>query len=97
MASTLTKKDLIEQISFSNDIVDGTKAGSARVLEIIISTIKAELKAGNTVDISGLCKFTTAIQAAKTGTAPGSNKPYSSPAKTVVKIKPSKALKDSVL
>lgn len=99
MAKNFTKQDLIDQIAFSTDIVGGTKAGASRVLDLIIGTINSELAQGNSVDVSGLCKFTVATQAAKHGTVPGSNPPrlYSSPAKRVVKIKPSKALRDRVL
>jgi len=93
----MTKKELIDQIAFSTDIVDGTKAGAGRVLDLIVGTINSELAQGNEVDISGLCKFTVATQKAKTGKVPGTDKTYSSPAKRVVKIKPSKALRDRVL
>ena len=93
----MTKKELIDQISFSTDIVDGTKAGAGRVLDLIIGVINSELAQGGNVDISGLCNFTTTMQPAKTGKVPGTDKIYNSPAKRVVKIKPSKALKDRVL
>lgn len=93
----MNKAELVEVVSHSTDLANSTKAEASRIVELIIETIKSELKKGNVVDVSGLCKFSTATQAAKTGTVPGTTKTYSTPAKTVVKIKASKPLKDAVL
>jgi len=92
----MTKKELIERISESNDIVEGTKAGASRVLALIIDTITEEVSKGNSVDISGLGKFYPHNQAEKTGTIPGTDKTYISPAKVVPKFKAAKAFKDAV-
>ncbi len=91
----MTKAELIEKVSFSTDLANSSKAEAGRIVELIISTIKSELQAGNSVDISGLCKFTVAKQAERSGTVNGVD--YVSPAKNVVRIKPSKPLSDSVL
>ncbi len=93
----MTKAELIEVVSHSTDLANSSKAEAGRIVELIISTIKTELQAGNSVDISGLCKFTIAKQAERSGTIPGTTKQYVSPAKNVVRIKPSKPLSDSVL
>lgn len=94
--SNFTKKELIERISESNDIVDGTKAGASRVLELIIDTVLEQVAKGSSVDISGLGKFYPHNQAEKTGTVPGTDKTYVSPAKVIPKFKASKAFKDQV-
>ena len=93
----MTKQELVEKVSLSTDLKTGTNAEASRVVELIIKTITDELVAGNDVNISGLCKFTVAEQAAKTGKVPGTDKTYTSPAKRVVRIKATKPLADAVL
>ena len=92
---TLTKAQLIEKLSFSTDLANSSKAEAGRIVDMIIDIVKTELQAGNSVDISGLCKFTIRKQAERSGTVNGID--YVSKAKNVVRIKPSKPLSDSVL
>jgi len=94
--TNFTKKELIERVSESNDIVDGTKAGAARVVELFIATVLEQVSKGNSVDISGLGKFYPHNQAEKTGKVPGTDKVYTSPAKVIPKFKAAKAFKDQV-
>jgi len=89
--NTFTKANLVERIVESNDIE--SKAAAKRVLELIIEVVKERTAAGDKVDISGLCSFKPTIQAARSGINQLTGKPYNSPVKKIVKIKPSASFK----
>ena len=89
----MTKKELIEQLSLSTDIVDGTKAGAERVLNLLTDIIVKEIQKGNEVNISGFGKFVPAIQKGRKGKIPSNGKPYSTSDKKVIKFRASKPLK----
>jgi DNA-binding protein HU-beta len=94
--SNYTKKELIEELSNHDDLIEGKKAGAKRVLDFVIETVLEQVSKGNSVDISGLGKFYPHNQAEKTGTVPGTDKTYVSPAKVVPKFKASVAFKTAV-
>ena len=94
MSTNFNKAALIECITLSTDIP--SKAAATRTVELIISTIKEQVAAGNQVDLSGLCMFKPAVQAARSGVSTLTGKPFSSPAKKVVKIRPSAQFKAAV-
>ncbi len=93
MATNFSKQDLIERMTESNDIE--SKAGASRILALVIDTIVEQVAAGNQVDVSGLCSFKPAVQAARTGIAVD-GKPYASEAKSVVRIKPAAKFRAAV-
>ena len=89
-----TKKDLVNDLA-ELDVIFETKKQARETIEFIIAKIKAEVVAGNKVNLSGLCHFKPAIQAEKSGGVPGKpDQIYLSPAKNVVRISPAKPFKD---
>jgi len=88
----MTKAQLVDALSLQADI--GTKAAATRTIEFVIATIKTELIAGNSVDISGLGKFEAKLQKGKTGTAMG--KAYTTSDKMVPKFRASNAFKTAI-
>ena len=98
--ATFTKKDLINRLVESNDIA--SKASASRTVELLFDTIKAEVAAGNNVNLSGFINLKTAIQEAKPtreGRNPATGKDMLIPAslaKNVVRIKPTAPFKTLV-
>jgi len=91
----MKKAELIIRLAELDDIE--SKAAATRIYDTLVDTIVAELKAGNSVELGQkLGTFKIAQQAAKTGTVPGTDKTYSTPAKNVVKFRPSAGLKREV-
>jgi len=94
MATNFSKADLIARMTESNDIE--SKAGATRILALIIDTITEEVSAGRQVDVSGLCSFKPAVQAARSGISNLNGEPYETPEKRVVRIKSAAKLDASV-
>jgi len=90
----MTKAQLVDALSLQADI--GTKAAATRTIEFVIATIKTELIAGNSVDISGLGKFEAKLQKGKTGTIPGTTKQYTTSDKMIPKFKAAAAFKTAI-
>lgn len=90
----ISKKELTSRLALSEDL--GTDASASRVLTLLIDTIKSELQAGNSVQISGLGKFSPALQKGKTGTVPGTTKSYTTQDKMVPKFKFAAPFKDAI-
>ena len=90
----MTKAQLVDKLSLESDI--GTKAAATRTIDFIIATIKEELIAGNTVDISGLGKFSARLQKGSTGKVPGTNDTYVTQDKMIPKFKAAVPFKDAI-
>lgn len=93
----LTKQELIEQFSLYETIASKAEAG--RIYDHLISIIKSNLTAGNSVALGndfGTLDIRTS--AARTGLVPGTTtgQTYSSPAKQTVRFKPSIVLKTAI-
>jgi len=89
----MTKAELINRIVEHDDIE--SKASADRLFTFIKSIIKDELVAGNEVKLGeDFGTFKLATQSAKSGNMNG--KAWKSPAKSVVKFRPSAALKSAV-
>lgn len=73
-----------------------TKKEAEKVISAFSDAVKSVLLKKDTVELVGFGKFETAIQKAKTGKVPGSDKTYKTADKMVPKFKPGKALKDEV-
>ena len=91
----VTKTDIAKALAKHENIKGGAK-GAKVVIEAVAAQIVAEVAKGNKVSIADFAIFTPADQAARTGTIPGTKKTYTTDAKTIVKIKPSKTFKDAV-
>ena len=91
----MTKRELIVRLTELNDIE--SKAAAGRVLDYLIDTITAEVTAGNEVALGqNFGKFVPSTQAARSGVNAMTGKPFDSPAKQVIKFKPSAALKRAI-
>lgn len=73
-----------------------TKKDAEKAIIAFTDTVKKVLVKRETVELVGFGKFETAIQKAKSGKVPGSNKTYKTSDKMVPKFKPGKALKDEI-
>ncbi|RAX52721.1 DNA-binding protein [Helicobacter sp. 16-1353] len=73
-----------------------TKKEAERAISAFSDAVRKVLVKKDTVELVGFGKFETAVQKAKTGKVPGSNKTYKTADKMVPKFKPGKALKDEV-
>ncbi len=89
----MNKTDLIESIATSAEI---SKAAAARALDATVESIKAALKAGDSVSLIGFGTFAVGERAARTGRNPRTGKSLNIKAAKVPKFRPGKALKDAV-
>ena len=91
----MNRNELINRMAESNDIASKAEAG--RTLDLIINTIATTIASGEEVylgqDFGG---FKPAIQAARSGNNTLTGGTYDSPAKQVIKYKPSSKIKDLV-
>lgn len=73
-----------------------TKKEAEKAVDAFVKAVKESLLDNESVELIGFGKFENAVQKAKEGTVPGTDKTYSTPEKMVPKFKPGKALKDAV-
>jgi len=93
----MTKKELSQSLATNSADVT-SNAAAERIVNTLFETIKNSLTTGELVDISGFGKFSTKLQAGKTGTIPGSKpaKQYTTKDKNVPVFKFSSVVKTSV-
>ena len=93
-----TKDDLAENLAGHSDIKGTSVVAASRIIEHIFKDIKKQVADGNEVQLHEFINLKPAVQAAKTGTIPGSKPPkqYSSPEKKTVNVKPTKGFRDRV-
>jgi len=89
----MNKKDLIDKIAADVDI---SKAKAGEGLDAVLKAIQESLKNGDGVQLIGFGTFQSVKQAARKGRNPQTGKEIKIPAKTVVKFKVGKTLKDAV-
>ena len=90
----MTKQDLVNAISKAAGI---TKKSASEALEALISSITSELKAGNSVTITGFGTFRVSERAARTGVNPRNpSEKIKIPAMNLPAFKAGKSLKDAV-
>ena len=90
----MTKQDLVNAIADSADL---TKKAAGDALEAVIATITGELKAGNSVTITGFGTFRVSARAARTGVNPRNpSEKIQIPAMNLPAFKAGKSLKDAV-
>lgn len=73
-----------------------TKKDAEKAISAFVEAVRKVLVKKESVELVGFGKFETAVQKAKTGKVPGSNKTYKTADKMVPKFKAGKALKDEV-
>jgi len=89
----MKKNDLISKIA---EQVEIPKTQASVGLDAVLVSIKDALAAGDSVQLIGFGTFQPVAREARTGRNPQTGKPLKIPAKTVVKFKAGKTLKDSV-
>lgn len=89
----INKKLIANSIAVEYDI---TKAQAEAIVGSVFYYVGEHLIAGNDVNIDKFGKFAIDIRAARIGRNPATGKEIEIAAKTVVKFKPAKALKDAV-
>ena len=88
----MNKTELIDSIATQADI---SKAAAGRALDAAVETIKAALKAGDTVNLIGFGTFAVGKRAARTGRNPRTGKTLEIKAAKSPKFRAGKGLKDS--
>lgn len=73
-----------------------TKKDAELAVNSFVDAITDALAKKKSVELVGFGKFETAVQKAKTGKVPGTNKTYTTKEKAVPKFRPGKGLKDQV-
>jgi DNA-binding protein HU-beta len=88
----MNKADIVDVIADQCEI---TKAKSSEIIEAMIELVTFELGHGGEVRLAGFGKFKTDHKEATTARNPRTGEPIDVAAKTVVKFKPEKALRDA--
>lgn len=89
----MNRTELIEQIHAQTGL---SKKQAGAALEAALTAIKYALTDGKEVQLTGFGTFTTARRAARKGTRPGSGEAIQIPAKTVVRFRAGKYLREAV-
>jgi len=89
----MKKNDLISKIA---EQVEIPKTQASAGLDAVLVSIKDALTSGDSVQMIGFGTFLTVERAARDGRNPQTGKPLKIPAKTVVKFKAGKTLKEAV-
>lgn len=90
----MNKAEFIEEVKKAGDY--DTKKEADRAIDAFVAAVQKVLKSKDTVELVGFGKFETAVQGAKEGKIPGTNKTYKTKEKMVPKFKAGKALKDEI-
>ncbi len=89
----MNKTQLIKNIHAQTGL---SKKQAGAALEAALAAIKDVLADGEEVQLTGFGTFATARRAARKGTRPGSGEVIQIPAKTVVRFRPGKTLREAV-
>ena len=89
----MNKSELVDVIAQQADI---SKAAATRSLDAVIHAVKATLKKGDSVTISGFGTFAVNKRKARTGRNPRTGIAIKIKASKVPKFRPGKALKDAL-
>ncbi len=93
MAGALTKTALVRQLAEANDISNKV---SAQYLDSLAALAVKETKRSGQFTLPGLGKLVKQQRKARTGRNPQTGEAIKIPAKTVVKFRVSKAVKDAI-
>ena len=83
----LNKQNLINTLAELGGVLD--KKSANIIIDTLVDTILTETKAGGSVNIARLGKFTLAQRSTRTHTIPGTTTTVVKPAHSVIKFKPS--------
>ena len=89
----MNKSELIEHIATQADL---SKAAAGRALDAFTGAVRAALKKGSSVTITGFGTFAVTKRAARTGRNPRTGAAIKIKAAKVPKFKPGKALRDAL-
>jgi len=89
----MTKADLVELIY---ERVGSSKKEAAEVVEVVFEIIRAKLRRGEKVKISGFGSFIVNQKRARRGRNPQTGEPITIDPRVVLSFKPSQVLKQSV-
>jgi len=89
----VNKSELVDVIAQQADI---SKAAATRSLDAVIQAVKATLKKGDSVTITGFGTFAVNKRKARTGRNPRTGTAIKIKASKVPKFRPGKALKDAL-
>jgi DNA-binding protein HU-beta len=90
----MSKKDLIDAVAKECEL---TKEKASVAVDAVLAHIRAAMKDGHEVRIPDFGTFKVAARKAREGRNPATGAPIKIPAKTVVKARITKQLKDAVL
>ena len=90
----MTKTELIQALS---DATGSDRKSSKMFLEGLTGVVEKQIRRGGEVPMKGLGKFKVVKRKARMGRNPATGEPIKIPAKTVVKARIMKPLKDAVL
>ena len=90
----MNKAQFVELVQKCGDY--STKTAADAAITAVTAAITEALASKEDVQLVGFGSFKTAVQAAKEGKIPGTDKTYSKPATTVPKFVASATLKDAV-
>lgn len=92
-SSTVTKADLIEEVS---RVVEMTRKDSEVIVEAIFDSVVRALRTGDKIEIRGFGSFRTRQRQPRVGRNPKTGTRVEVPSKRIPYFKPSKELKDLV-
>ena len=90
----MTKTELIQLLA---DATSSDRKSAKMFLEGLTGVVEKTIKKGGEVPMKGLGKFKVVKRKARMGRNPATGEPIKIPAKTVVKARIAKQLKDTVL
>ena len=90
----LTKSQLLDKLATATEM---SKKDVANFLDVLASTAYAEVKSNGEFTMPGIGKLVKKNRAARQGRNPATGATIQIPAKTVVKFRLAKAVKDAVL
>ncbi|HET9284217.1 MAG TPA: HU family DNA-binding protein [Candidatus Angelobacter sp.] len=91
--STMTKADLIEEVS---RLAELTRKDSEIIVETIFDSVVRSLRSGDKIEIRGFGSFRTRQRKPRVGRNPKTGARVDVPAKKIPYFKPSKELKDVI-
>lgn len=87
------KQNLIDVVHEENG---GSRAGAERTVDLVLETIKTQVKGGKKVSLAGFGIFTKKAMSAKTARNPRTGEPVKVPAHSKAKFVPAKGFKELI-